>query len=155
MTKGNPIRNSAKSLIVRDQHLLLIKKQDDQGIYYIFPGGGQEKGETLEEAVHRECLEEIDAKVNVYELAYVREYIGKNHEFSEVDGDVHQLEFYFHCEILETSINGQPTQPDVDQIGVEWLPIDRLTEYRIYPKAMVETVRNESSNQRIYLGDVN
>lgn len=150
-----PIRNSAKALILEDQHVLLIKKQHDEGVYYIFPGGGQEKGETLEQAVQRECLEELDVKVLVQELGYIREYIGKNHEFAAMDEEVHQIEFYFRCEIQETSIHGQPIQPDTDQIGVEWLPIERLNDFRIYPKAILKPVQRYTQGNPVYLGDVN
>lgn len=150
-----PIRNSAKAIITENHHILLIKKQDEAGVYYIFPGGGQEKGETLEQAVHRECLEELDVKVQVRELGYIREYIGKNHEFSEMDMEVHQIEFYFRCAIQETSIYGKPPQPDTDQIGVEWLPLQHLADFRIYPKAIVKTVQNHTQGNPVYLGDVN
>lgn len=150
-----PIRNSAKALILKDQHVLLTKKQDGAGIYYIFPGGGQEKGETLEQAAKRECLEELDVKVLVQELTYIREYIGKNHEFAEIDEEVHQVEFYFRCEIQETSIHGQPIQPDTDQIGIEWLPLEHLADFRIYPKAIVKPVQNHTQGNPVYLGDLN
>lgn len=149
------IHNSAKAIISKDQHVLLIKKEDREGHYYIFPGGGQEKEETLLMAVQRECLEEIDAKVQVQELAYIREYIGKNHEFSEADRDVHQLEFYFHCEIVKSSVNGKTAQPDVGQIDIEWLPMSRLTEFNIYPKAIVQPIQSNNGTYPVYLGDVN
>lgn len=28
------------------------------------------------------------------DIAYIREYLGKNHEFAEWDYDIHQVEFY-------------------------------------------------------------
>lgn len=61
---------------------------------YIFAGGGQEVGETFVEALQRECYEELGAKINVGELVWIREYIGKNREFADCDYDVHQIEYY-------------------------------------------------------------
>ena len=48
-----------KAIIVRDQQLLTIVKQYPEGIAYILPGGKQEFGETLEQAIQRECREEL------------------------------------------------------------------------------------------------
>jgi ADP-ribose pyrophosphatase YjhB (NUDIX family) len=94
-----PIRNSAKAIIIENKKILLTKNKDDFGFFYLFPGGGQEHGEELKDAVLRECLEEIGEKVVVGNLVYVREYIGKNHEFAAWDSDVHQVEFYFQCSL--------------------------------------------------------
>ncbi|MCZ4151587.1 NUDIX hydrolase, partial [Escherichia coli] len=51
-----PIRNSAKAVIIQNGRLLVIKLEDQYGTAYVFPGGGQEKGEELKDAVARECL---------------------------------------------------------------------------------------------------
>ena len=148
------IRNSAKAVIVKDNKIVLIKKQDDEGFFYIFPGGGQDKGETLEDTVIRECIEELDAAVKVHELIHIREYIGENHEFAHFDKDVHQIEFYFMCSIVRENVNGAPTQPDTDQIGVEWIPLTDLHKSRVYPKAIVEVLQRAEKTE-VYLGDVN
>lgn len=94
-----PIRNSAKAVILHEGKLLLTKNQDPEGIYYLFPGGGQEPTEELKDAVVRECVEEIGQAVEVGELLFVREYIGKNHQFAEWDHEVHQVEFYYRCRL--------------------------------------------------------
>lgn len=71
------IRNSAKAVILKDSKVLLTKNIDDEGFFYLFPGGGQDHIETLPETVKRECLEEIGQQVEVGELLHLREYIGK------------------------------------------------------------------------------
>ena len=65
--------------------VLCVHKRDDTEDYFTLPGGGQEPGETLPEALRRECLEEIDADVLVDRLRYVRDYIGRNHPFAAMD----------------------------------------------------------------------
>jgi 8-oxo-dGTP diphosphatase len=76
------IRSAARAVIICNGCLLATKMRDQRGVYYILPGGGQQPGETMEDAVKRECLEEVGLKVSVLQLLYVREYIGKNHTFS-------------------------------------------------------------------------
>ncbi|WP_456278972.1 NUDIX domain-containing protein [Bacillus sp. AK128] len=152
------IRNSAKALILNNNKLLLTKNKDDDGYFYLFPGGGQEHGETLHSALIRECMEEIGEEVEIGELLHVREYIGKNHEHSSFDSNFHQVEYYFVCNLINgENTHAVPTNPDSHQVGVEWIHIDHLLEYRIYPKELrkhvIKYVKNEKTP--VYLGDIN
>ncbi|WP_409271911.1 NUDIX domain-containing protein [Neobacillus sp. SCS-31] len=152
------IRNSAKAVIIMDEKILLIKKHDAEGDYYLFPGGGQEHGETLREALLRECIEEIGQPAEIGELLYIREYIGKNHEFSSMHSNFHQVEYYFACKLVnEVYLNQLPSRPDENQIDVVWLPIDDILENNVYPKELrhhiIKHTRNEKSP--VYLGDIN
>ncbi|PKQ87940.1 NUDIX hydrolase [Paenibacillus sp. BGI2013] len=150
-----PIRNSAKAIIVQDGRLLVIRLEDQYGTAYVFPGGGQEKGEELKDAVARECLEEIGQAVNVGELLHIREYIGKNHEFAEWDADIHQVEFYFACSLIDpeaTVFKG--SNPDDHQVAVEWIALEELSQIRLYPKTIGELLLKSGSSS-IYLGDLN
>ena len=152
----NPIRNSAKAIIIRNEELLAIEARDDDGLWYLLPGGGQDPGETLIKALIRECHEEIGTRVSPGDLIYVREYIGKNHEFVSTDSNSHQIEFMFACTISEVYIPKTGHSPDVPQIGVRWLPIKDLMSYRLYPLSL-RSVLMESSVKTfpVYLGDVN
>ncbi|MCP1181858.1 NUDIX domain-containing protein [Paenibacillus sp. 1781tsa1] len=150
-----PIRNSAKAVIVQDGRLLVIRLEDQYGTAYVFPGGGQEKGEELKDAVARECLEEIGQAVNVGELLHIREYIGKNHEFAEWDADIHQVEFYFACSLINPEATiFEGSSPDDHQVAVEWIAIEELSQVRLYPKTIGELLLKSGSSS-IYLGDLN
>jgi 8-oxo-dGTP diphosphatase len=153
--RKNPIRNSAKAIIIADGKLLCTKNQDDLGSFYLLPGGGQEPGETLVEALQRECLEEIGAEPDVSDLRFIREYIGKNHEFAVADAHAHQVEFYFTCRLAAPAILENGAKPDSWQIGVEWLNVAELDEYRIYPQVLIQVLRENESEFPVYLGDVN
>jgi ADP-ribose pyrophosphatase YjhB (NUDIX family) len=150
-----PIRNSAKAVIVQDGRLLVIRLEDQYGAAFVFPGGGQEKGEELKDAVARECLEEIGQAVTVGELLHIREYIGKNHEFAQWDADVHQVEFYFECKLVDPKAKiFEGSNPDDHQVAVEWIPLEELSKVRLYPKTIGELLQNKNAS-RIYLGDLN
>jgi 8-oxo-dGTP diphosphatase len=149
-----PIRNSAKAVIIENNKMLLTKNEDDSGYFYLLPGGGQEKGEELIDTVIRECLEEIGQEVEVNDLLHVREYIGKYHEFVEWDSDVHQVEFYFSCNIKNERLVMNGLLPDNNQVGVEWIEINKLDEIRLYPKAFGEMIKYGNLEKR-YLGDIN
>ncbi|KGR75633.1 NUDIX domain-containing protein [Ureibacillus sinduriensis] len=153
-----PIRNSAKAIIVHGDRLLAIKKKDRDGYYYILPGGGQEHGENLHETLKRECIEEINAEVEVGNLLFIREYIGKNHEHFEFDSEVHQIEYMFLCKLKEDCREiGNGIVPDEGQIGVECLPLSELLSYRLYPQAMRTHIIDcmTAKNLPVYLGDIN
>lgn len=152
------IRNSAKAIIIHDEKVLLTKNQDNDGYFYIFPGGGQEHGETIQQALIRECMEEVGQQVEIGELLHIREYIGKNHEYSSFDFDVHQVEYYFTSKIVnETNSNKKPSNPDRHQVGVEWIPINNLLQYRVYPKELRNYIIKHSNGVKspVYLGDIN
>ena len=151
-----PIRTAARALIILQGKLLAIKMRDQSGIFYILPGGGQHHGETLVQGLQRECLEEIGTDVEVGELLYVREYIGKNNQFRKDHRSFHQLESVFRCSLPNPNGIGPGTEHDKKQIGVEWVALDELHKHRLLPEAIKPFFTKEgfepSSN---YLGDVN
>lgn len=150
------IRNSAKAIVIRDNCLLAIRNVDAQGNWYILPGGGQEHGETLPQALQRECLEELGTRVHVGTLKLVREYIGQNHEFASDDGQVHQMEFMFACEVPAGYTPQSGPVPDTYQTGVDWLPLTDLMAYRLYPQTLRPLLMAGMPKGPVaYLGDIN
>ena len=150
------LRNSAKAIIVQDGRLLVLKMVDREGDFYILPGGGQRHGEPLTGALRRECLEEIGTSVRIGRLRLMREYIGRNHEFSEHDADSHQIEFMFECELDAGTAPRVGHRPDESQVGVVWLPISELEDRRLYPKVLRTIIKKGIPDQTpLYLGDVN
>ena len=150
------VRLSAKAVIVLDGSLLLVKHRDTEGDWYSLPGGGQRHGETLEETIRRECLEEIGLRVRMGRLLFVRDYIAQNHEFAHEDGDAHQVELMFECEPAEDRTPGLGPLPDGTQIGVAWVALADLAVCRMYPKAVARILADGvPEGGPVYLGDVN
>jgi len=150
-----PVRNSAKAIIIRDGRLLLTVNSDGDGHFYLLPGGGQRKGEPLREALQRECREEIGVDVIPGELRYVREHIARNHEFADTDGDVHQVEYMFLCGLPDGAEPANGHEPDTWQVGIEWVPLERMASCRFYPAAMRPLLAFACAGGPVYLGDIN
>lgn len=152
------VRVSVSALIVRDGALLLVRKESDEEPRYTFPGGGQEHGETLPEALRREVWEETGGTIEVGELLWVREYIGAHHQFADSDATVHIVDHLFRCTLPSDKLL-RPVSPDPDQRGIEWVPIDQLHERRLYPlslrPAVAALAHGAGTMVPLYVGDVN
>jgi 8-oxo-dGTP diphosphatase len=152
----NPIRTSAKAIIIEDGKLLAIKLMDDEGYWYCLPGGGQEPGEALQDALRRECLEEVNAEIEIGDMRFVRDYIGKNHEFAYYQSDVHTIDLMFICRLAQGADPRLGPIPDTAQVGLEWLDLDSLDSYRLYPLGLRTLIpRHRDPDVPVYLGDMN
>jgi 8-oxo-dGTP pyrophosphatase MutT (NUDIX family) len=56
-------------ILVEGGRVALIRRVNARGVYYLFPGGGVEEGETPEESAAREAMEELGLNVEVLGLA--------------------------------------------------------------------------------------
>jgi ADP-ribose pyrophosphatase YjhB (NUDIX family) len=149
------VRPSIKAVLVRDSSLLVIVNRALNGsVFYTLPGGGQEPLESAVQALERECLEEIGARVRVGELLYVRDYIARNHEFTHLEPNVHGLELMFQCDLEPGEEPRVGAVPDSAQTGVAWLPLEGLLETTLYPKVLRGLIAR-GDRSRVYLGDVN
>ncbi|OGR74824.1 MAG: hypothetical protein A2X32_07925 [Elusimicrobia bacterium GWC2_64_44] len=154
ITRGKNVRISAKAILIRKGRVLLMRARDRQGVYYLLPGGGQRHGETLHEALVRECLEETGVLVRPLEARYIRDYIAGHHEFAASDGAFHQVEIMFLCEFVKKT--GRPRRPDKNQTGSSWVLLSRLAKVRLYP-SVLKPLLGPAGQLRgpVYLGDVN
>jgi ADP-ribose pyrophosphatase YjhB (NUDIX family) len=153
---SDAVRVSVKAVVVQRGRILLLRHRDGEGEWYSLPGGGQEHGETLCEALVRECLEETGVRVRMGRLLFMRDYIAKNHEFAEEDADAHQFELMFECRISGSSDASLGSVPDQMQTGVAWMPLEELRVLRFYPKAVARILAGGvPEDSAVYLGDVN
>ena len=82
----HPIKRQAcRGIIIENDEVILLYRKKNGKIYYSIPGGGVEKGETLEETVVRELKEELNADI------VKTEYLG----YDETQASIYH---YFKCE---------------------------------------------------------
>ncbi|MDX1995042.1 MAG: NUDIX domain-containing protein [bacterium] len=118
------IRVSANAAVVRDGRLLLVEFDDANGLHYNLPGGGCQPGETLEECVRREVLEETCAQITVGRVLLLREY--EPERVGQRFGGQHKLNVIFEGYLVEGSEPRLPDNPDAYQTGVRWVPLADL-----------------------------
>lgn len=129
------IRNAVRAVIVRDERMLLLKKTGgERGERYALPGGAQDLGETLKQALDRECLEEIGTTVGIVALLHVGDY------FKVRDTDPpstrHTVEFLFHCTVPDDYVAHNGIKPDRSQVDVVWADLTDLAAMPLFPKSL-------------------
>ena len=89
--------NVAAAILVKKNKYFIAKRNKDKhlGGYFEFPGGKQNKNETLEEAVIREIKEELNVDI------IVNSKLGEEHYNDEkINVQLH----YFFCSIVKGNI---------------------------------------------------
>ncbi len=129
------IRNAVRAVIVRNDQVLLQKKAGgDRGERYALPGGAQNLGETLAQALKRECLEEIGSTVEILDLMNVADH------FKTRDTDPpstrHMVEFLFRCTVPDDYVAHNGIKPDKSQIDVVWVNMAHLAAMPLYPESL-------------------
>jgi 8-oxo-dGTP pyrophosphatase MutT (NUDIX family) len=142
-------------VILRGPDLLVVRVRTDEGEFLVLPGGGQEHGETLTDAVRREVFEELGLRVQPRGLIYLREYVGKNHAMHRIHGRFHQVEAVFHCTCEDFSPIGGGRTTDRRQVGFEWIPLEKLADYPLSPQGLGAIIAKFlQDGAASYLGDV-
>ena len=146
------IRNAARAMIVQDDRVLLLRKAGgDRGERFALPGGAQDAGETLQQALNRECLEEIGTEVEIHDLIHVADYF-KQRDTSP-PSTRHLVEFLFICSVPEKYRPRNGHHPDKHQLEVVWAALNELEQMTIQPQNLASYVKQiKDGNLPVYLG---
>jgi len=120
------------AVIIKDNQILLMHRIKNGQEYFVFPGGGVEKGETLEEAIKREIREEFCLEIKLDQLLFKINNHGED-------------EFYF----LVTNFSGRPQiggpekeiMNENNQYHPFWISLNELPKLsNLYPKQAKQKV---------------
>mgnify|MGYP001818334036 FL=1 len=146
------IRNAVRAVITRDDSILLQRKLDDNGYErYALPGGAQEHGERLLDALQRECDEEIGTRVEVIDLLFVGDYFKLRQTQPPTTRQL--VEFLFACSVKPDYQAQNGPRPDKHQVEVLWVPLNQLSEINLIPSDYVELLLQQNPS-RVYAGQL-
>lgn len=117
------LRKRASAILTRGGELLLIRRENKQGLYYVFPGGGIQQGESAEQAVVREMKEEAALLVTPREVL-VR-LVG--------DYDDNTLVICTQNDDTDPVWQEQFKQTDRESYLFVWMPISELSSLKLLP----------------------
>ncbi|MBT3395192.1 NUDIX hydrolase [archaeon] len=119
------------TIVIKDNRLLLVNSKYSDGDYYLFPGGGLESNETIEEGAIRETLEETGVEIKIEKLIHINEFIYSN------DWNKRSLTIFFLAKPI--SIRKNNLTDDGGKIKqVEWVDISKLDEIDIRPRILAD-----------------
>ena len=109
----------ASAIIERGNEILLVLNRWRRGDLWSLPGGRREPGESMEEAVRREVLEETGLQVEA-EFAYVQE------TFSSI-----RKQYFLTFVFLAREVGGELSVPDEDEfvLDARFVPKGELLSY--------------------------
>ena len=106
----------------------------------------------MEECAIREVKEETGFDIKIEKFLYLREYIPYN------DKD-HVIDIFFLGKIIGGKIKLGNDPDHINQVikKVEFIPVDKLKELKLYPKCLPRLIekelKNNFSNAERYLGN--
>lgn len=127
------MRNRGSAVIIENDKVVLIKRVKADCVYFVFPGGGIEEGETPEEATKREAYEELGVQL------YIQE------KFGEVE--FNGTEYYFQAEIVDgvfgTGQGDEFLMSDTDcgTYTPMWVEINMLSTLNVRPKEIADKIQ--------------
>lgn len=117
-------------VIIENNKVALICREKAGRVYYVFPGGKQEIGETIEQCARREALEELGVEVEVGELITTVPYNG--------------LQYYFYAKIIGGQFGTGQGEEFTDTTNGRyvplWVDLDNLRVLDVIPQEVVEKI---------------
>lgn len=123
-------RYRAAAIIIEDGCVLMANNELEP--YYYSVGGAVHLHETAEDAVKREVLEETGCTYEIDRLAFIHENFFKDDAVA-AGVPCHEVAFYYLMKPRGTKeLNSNSFTQGVRE-NMCWLPIDNLSQYRVYP----------------------
>lgn len=124
---GNKLRTRICGILIHDNKLLMMKHKsiNPSGYFYSPPGGGLEFGETMQNCLKREFLEETSLNITVESFLFINEFLAK---------PLHAIEFFFEVKTLNLNfILGSDPELDSKNQIIQRLELLSLAEIKKLP----------------------
>lgn len=130
MNKRNNIHVLSRGVIIDQNHILLCKTLDLPINFYFLPGGHVEHGESAQDSLLRELIEEAGS------ACHIKRFLGcLEHSFEPGHNSIcHDHEYNLIFEIASNELNATNKVPQLEKhIELLWIPFDMLSNIDFRP----------------------
>lgn len=149
LNTGKGLFNHRVAAVIVKNNKLLAQKNTKTNEYYLV-GGRVRFGESSEEALVREIKEELDITVTDFKPLWINECF-----FIEDGRKFHEIGMYYLVDISNTDFNNYETvfeTKEENRINTyEWLDIDRLGNYVLYPQFIKDKINNTNRELKLII----
>lgn len=143
--KANSLVVAVGAVVRNDRGEILLIERTDNGLWAL-PGGAQEIGESVTDAVRREVREETGIEVEVTGLTGV--YSDPAHVIAYDDGEVRQE---FSLCFAARAISGS-LRPSSESRQARWVEPDHVSGLNIHPSMRLRIQHGLSGQSAPYIG---
>ena len=126
---------ASRVIILKKNNILFIHRIKFGKEYYVLPGGAIEENESPGEAAIREIKEETNFDIKIDSLLWDLE--------ENVNGEIKKGYYFLAKEFkgkLKLSGPEADKQSKNNKYLFEWIPLDKLNEFFIYPEGLKEKI---------------
>ena len=143
--KANSLVVAVGAVVRNDRGEILLIERTDNGLWAL-PGGAQEIGESVKDAVRREVREETGIEVEVTGLTGI--YSDPAHVISYDDGEVRQE---FSLCFAARAISGS-LRPSSESRQAQWVAPDQVSGLKIHPSMRLRIQHGLRGRSAPYIG---
>ena len=133
------MRQRATAIVFKDNKIILLKRIKNGSEYFIFPGGGVDEGETIEQGLVREVKEELSLDISTWKYLFDLEV---EHGANFANFGLQKYYIYLITEFTGTPEIGGPEKVasnENNQYFVEWVPLEKLSSMaNVYPQELAK-----------------
>jgi len=130
-------------LIIRNNKVLIVE-MDNNG-YYCLPGGYVEVGETTEDAIKREILEEFGKEVKI------KKYLGmvENYFITKSLRRMHEISCYYLIDLADDNIPEEDfsiienDKGYIVKLDFKWIDLNEIDNYILKPRFLKDLLKSE------------
>jgi ADP-ribose pyrophosphatase YjhB (NUDIX family) len=141
------IRIRVSGVLSEKGKVLLVQHEKNGKQYWLLPGGGVDFGETLEEALEREFLEETSLKVRTMKPILISEVVAPN-------GSRHGLHFVFLVKRISGKLKVIPDKRLRSASFVSWEKILRLAFFPDMSRLLLSLYRKKFATSLKFTGNI-
>ena len=138
------------AIIMRDGKLLMVGNERSDYLYTV--GGRIKFGETAEEAIVREVLEETGVKMEIDRLGFVHENYFYGDAPTNLGKLIYEISFYFYMKVPQdfAPISESFTE-DQSKEFLKWVCLDE--KIKMYPTFFKTELRKSSDTVKHFVSD--